>query len=289
MSIPCWLRQILRHYSIPYTVHHHAPAATAAHLAEAEHISGYRVAKTVFLWDHGRPLAVVIPSCRRLDVARVQTLLGQPDLRLASEAEVVGWFKGCQPGAVPPFRLRDDERILMDRALAHLGTVLFPAGTLEAAVSLRFRDWYRAVRPGIGRLTEAGNGRAHANGNGTKPTVLVVEDEAATNNLFCRLLERSGLHCLGVEEGKRALELAPQLKPAAILLDLMLPDISGYEMYAELRRSGPLKRIPVIVVSALDDPATRERGRQLGADAYLTKPFEPAKLVAEMLGVIEES
>ena len=286
MSIPRWLRQILAHYHVAYEEHHHVPAPTASYLAEVEHMSGYRVVKTVFLWDHGRPLAAVLPSCCQLDVARVQALTGLPNLRLATEAEIGNWFRGCQPGAVPPLRLRGDERILMDRSLAHLGNILFPAGTLEDAVVVRFRDWYRAVRPGIGRLAKTSNGKHNGH---RQPTVMVVEDESATNNLLCRLLERSGLRCHGVEQGKQALELAPQIRPSAILLDLMLPDISGYEMYERLRRQGPLKRIPVIIVTALDDAATRERGRQLGADAYMTKPFEPAKLVAEMMGLVEET
>jgi CheY-like chemotaxis protein/prolyl-tRNA editing enzyme YbaK/EbsC (Cys-tRNA(Pro) deacylase) len=285
MSTPRWLKQILQHYGVPFEEHRHPPVYSAACLAEAEHVSGYRVAKTVFLTGHGRPVAVVLPSCARLDVARVQALLGIADLRLATEAEIAGWFKGCPPGAVPPVRLRGDERILMDRSLAHLGKIVFTAGTPEDAVAVRFRDWYRAVRPGVGRFTQAGNGRASA----PTPTVLVVEDEAATNELFCRLLEREGFACQGVEQGKTALALAPELRPSAILLDLMLPDISGFELVERLRRNGPLKRIPVVVVTALDDEACRRRGSQLGADAYLTKPFIPAKLVAELQGALEEA
>src|SRR5206468_8594177 len=132
---------------------------------------------------------------------------------------------------------------------------------------VRFRDWYRAVRPGVGRFTQP---RPGSNGGNGRPTVLVVEDEPITNDLLCRLLEREGFACRGVEEGNHALALAPDLRPSAILLDLMLPDISGFDLYEKLRRTGPLKRIPVIVVTALDDEACRRRGSQLGGDAYLT-------------------
>jgi CheY-like chemotaxis protein/prolyl-tRNA editing enzyme YbaK/EbsC (Cys-tRNA(Pro) deacylase) len=286
MAMPGWLKHIFNRYGVSYEEYHHPPVFSASALAQVEHVTGYRVAKTVFLTapDH-RPVAVVVPSCARLDVEQVKKVLGIPDLRLATETEIAAWFKGCQPGAVPPLRLRGDERVLLDRSLAHLGKIVFAAGTPEDAVAVRFRDWYRAVRPGVGRFTRARNGRNDA----PPPTVLVVEDETDTNELLCRLLESKGYACHGVAEGNRALALAPEVGPAAILLDLMLPDRSGFEVYEELRRTGPLKRIPVIVVSALDDEATRQRGWQLGADAHLTKPFLPEKLVAELQGALESA
>ena len=228
MAIPRWLTQILLHYGTPFEEHHHPPVYSALELAEAEHTTGWRVAKTVLLAGPEGPVGVVLPAAARLDLTRVQAVLGIPDLRLATEPEIAAWFKGCQPGAVPPLRLRGDERILMDRSLAHLGKILFPAGTPEDAVTVRFRDWYRAVRPGVGRFTVPAPG---SNGSNGRPRVLVVEDEPATNELLCQLLEREGFTCRGVEEGQHALALAPEVQPSAILLDLMLPDISGFEVY----------------------------------------------------------
>jgi len=279
MAVPCWLRQILDRYGISYEVHQHPPVFSASHLAQIEHISGYRVAKTVFLAVNGHPVAVVLPACARLDSQRVRDVVGNANLDFATEDQIASWFKGCQPGAVPPLRLRGDERILMDRSLAHLGQLLFPAGTSEDAVIVRFRDWYRAVRPGVGRFALPVNGEATPHGS---PTILVVEDESDTNRLLCRLMEREGYACQGVEEGQQAVQMAAKVRPSAILLDLMLPDISGFEVCERLRQAGPLKRIPVVMVTALDDEASRQRGSQLGADAYLTKPFHPDDLIAEM-------
>lgn len=284
MATPRWLRHILTHYGIAYEEHHHPPVFSALRLAEAEHVSGYRVAKTVFLVGRGRPIAVVLPACASLDLARVHTVLGMPDLRLASETEIASWFKGCALGAVPPLRLRGDELILMDRSLAHLGNIVFAAGTPEDAVVVPFRAWYRAVRPGIGRFALGSNGHSSP-----PPPVLVVEDETVTNQLVCQLLDREGFACRGVEEGRQALAAVSEARPAAILLDLMLPDMSGFDVYEELRRSGPLKRIPVIVVTALDDEASRQRGRQLGAEAYLTKPFRLEALIAELHQVVADA
>jgi CheY-like chemotaxis protein/prolyl-tRNA editing enzyme YbaK/EbsC (Cys-tRNA(Pro) deacylase) len=285
MSMPQWLRRILDYHGAPYQEHHHVPVFSASHLAEAEHVSGHRVAKTVLFHARSHPVMVVLPASARVDVARVQAVLGEPDLRLASEEEIHGWFKGCEPGCVPPLRMRRDQRILMDRSLAHLGGMLFAAGTPEDAVGMRFRDWYRAVHPGVGRFAQS----QPAERNGHASSVLVVEDESETNQLLCTLLQREGLACEGVLEGRQALEAALVRPPSAILLDLMLPDMSGLEMYERLRRTGSLRRIPCIVVTALDDDAARQRSQQLGADAYLLKPFLPQELVSQVQELLADA
>jgi CheY-like chemotaxis protein/prolyl-tRNA editing enzyme YbaK/EbsC (Cys-tRNA(Pro) deacylase) len=283
MSAPRWFQSILEHDHVPFTACQHTPVYSASQLAEAEHVTGHRVAKTVFLNGRGRPVAVVLPASARLDLARAQAVLGQ-EVRLATEDEIARWFKGCNPGCVPPLRLRSDERILMDRSLAHLGTMIVPAGTPEDAVRVRFRDWYRAVRPGVGRFAVPRRPPDHE-----PPTILVVEDEADTNLLLCKLLEKEGVACHGVEEGSAALAAANRVRPDAILLDLMLPDMSGWDLYERLRRIGSIRRVPFIVLTALDDEPSRQRSRQLGADAYLTKPFMPQTLVSELQGMLADA
>jgi CheY-like chemotaxis protein/prolyl-tRNA editing enzyme YbaK/EbsC (Cys-tRNA(Pro) deacylase) len=285
MSLPSWFQQILYRYGVPFEVHHHPATFSALRLAEVEHVSGHRVAKTVFVSAGGRPVGVVLPATVRLDLERVRAVLGDSDVRLASEEEIGNWFKGCALGAVPPLRLRSDQKLFMDRSLAHLGTMLIPAGTPEEAVVLRFRDWYRVVRPGVGRFglpNPAAKPEA-------APAVLVVEDEHDTNQLMCTLLEQEGFACQGAEQGTRALILCSEWQPAAIVLDLMLPDMSGFDVYERLRRAGPLKRPPVMVVTALHDEDTRRRGLALGVDAFLTKPFAPEELVAELHGVLADA
>ena len=191
---------------------------------------------------------------------RVKAVLGESELRLATEGEIAGWFKGCEPGSIPPFRLRGDVRILMDRGLAHLGEIVLPAGAPDIAIAVRFRDWYRAVRPGLGRFAALATQRLETV---IDAPVLVVEDEAETNQLLCELLQREGVVCQGVEEGGEALAAAVESRPAAILLDLMLPDMSGLEMVRRLRREGSLERIPWIVLTALDDDASRQCVQEL--------------------------
>ncbi len=280
MSVPHWLRRLLAYHGVPYREHTHAPVFSASHLAHIEHITGRRVAKVVFLNARNHPVMVVLPAVARLDIERVRSVLGDPELRLATEAEITGWFKGCEPGCVPPVRLRSDLRILLDRGLAHLGEIILPGGAPDVSIEVRFRDWYRAVRPGVGRFAvhqPAAPGR-----DAVGAPLLIVEDEAETNHLLCELLQREGFVCQGVEEGRTALEALKHERPSAILLDLMLPDMSGLEMVQQLRRQGSIKRIPWIVLTALDDEATRQRSCELGADGYLTKPFLPQALIAEV-------
>jgi CheY-like chemotaxis protein/prolyl-tRNA editing enzyme YbaK/EbsC (Cys-tRNA(Pro) deacylase) len=276
VAVPLWFQRILQHCRLDYQLHQP--------VAQVKPAGSQRVARTILLASGRHPVTVVLPAGCRLDLASVQTVLGGPPLRAATDAESKRWFQGCPPGAVPPLRLRSNQRVIMDRSLAHFGTLLFPAGSLDQAVEVGFRDWYRAVRPGIGRFA-----MPTTNGKATPPKVMVVEDEADTNELFCRFLEMEGFTCVGVHDGGRAVTMASEMHPAAILLDLMLPDISGYDAYERLCACGPMKRIPFIVVSALDDEASRQRGRQLGADAYLTKPFHPDELAAELRGVLADA
>jgi CheY-like chemotaxis protein/prolyl-tRNA editing enzyme YbaK/EbsC (Cys-tRNA(Pro) deacylase) len=286
MSIPRWLQGLLAYYGVPYRVQVHSPVFSASHLAHVEHVTGSRVAKAVFLNARNHPVMVVLPAVARLDVERVRAVLGLPDLRLAAESEIVGWFKGCEPGCVPPFRLRSDLRILLDRGLAHLGEIVLPGGAPEASIAVRFRDWYRAVRPGVGRFAVENLARSPSN---PMAPLLIVEDESETNRLLCELLQREGVSCQGVGEGQKALTAATEARPAAILLDLMLPDMSGLEMVQQLRRQGSLKRIPWIALTALDDEASRQRSQELGVDAYLTKPLQPQALVAEVRQLLADA
>lgn len=181
MPVSRWLQAVLNRYGIPHEVHAYAPVF-APPLAHAKHLPACRVAKTVFLADHGRPVGVVVPASARVDLARVRKVLGG-DLRFASAAEIAGWFGGCHPANVPPLRLRADLILVMDRSLAHLGTLLIPAGTPGKAVVMRFRDWFRAVRPGVGRFTTRREEPTHA-----KRTASVAD----SNHLLGYLLGRHG-------------------------------------------------------------------------------------------------
>ena len=108
--------------------------------------------------------------------------------------------------------------------------------------------------------------------------VLVVDDEPDVL-LLCRLnLQQRGHELLEAADGSTALEIARDLHPDVIVLDLMLPGISGYDVLEALQRDSETTNIPVLVLTAKSLRADRERSHGLGASAFLTKPFLPNEL-----------
>jgi CheY-like chemotaxis protein len=108
--------------------------------------------------------------------------------------------------------------------------------------------------------------------------ILVVDDEPDVL-LLCRLnLQQRGHEMLEAPDGSRALELARDRHPDVIVLDLMLPGMSGYDVLEALQRDEGTSDIPVLVLTAKSLRADRERSHGLGASAFLTKPFLPNEL-----------
>ena len=108
--------------------------------------------------------------------------------------------------------------------------------------------------------------------------VLVVDDEPDVL-LLCRLnLQQRGHELLEASEGGRALELAREGHPDVIVLDLMMPGITGYDVLEALQSDDATSDIPVLVLTAKSLRADRDRSHGLGAAAFLTKPFMPSEL-----------
>ena len=119
--------------------------------------------------------------------------------------------------------------------------------------------------------------------------VLVVDDEPDVL-LLCRLnLEQRGHEVLEAPNGDVALELAQANAPDLVVLDLMLPGIDGYQVLQELRADHTTATTPVLVLTAKSLQADRERSRQLGAAAFLTKPFLPDELVEMVDGMLGDA
>ncbi|MEX2281707.1 MAG: response regulator transcription factor [Gemmatimonadota bacterium] len=119
--------------------------------------------------------------------------------------------------------------------------------------------------------------------------VLVVEDERDIAALVAYHLTKEGYRVRTAEGGVEALETASAERPDLILLDLMLPSFSGYEVLAELKRRPELADLPVIVLTARRDEADRVKGLELGADDYITKPFSPRELVLRVGAVLRRA
>ncbi len=117
--------------------------------------------------------------------------------------------------------------------------------------------------------------------------ILVVDDEALNRDLFQQELECLGHRALVAEDGRAALAVLATEPVDLVLLDIMMPGLSGFDVLEQLRADPVLRETPVIVVSALHDLAHTARGIELGAVDYLPKPFEPALLKARIDACLE--
>ncbi|MCL6548123.1 MAG: response regulator transcription factor [Alicyclobacillus sp.] len=117
--------------------------------------------------------------------------------------------------------------------------------------------------------------------------ILVVDDEASIVKLVEYNLIQAGYDVVTSDNGRDAMELVQRHRPPLIILDLMLPGMSGLDVCRNLRASGV--RTPIIMLTARDDEIDRVLGLELGADDYVTKPFSPRELVARVKAVLRRS
>ena len=120
----------------------------------------------------------------------------------------------------------------------------------------------------------------------TGERILVVDDEADIVALVAYHLAKTGYRVTTAGSGREALDAAHRERPALIVLDLMLPGMSGYEVLEELRSSDSTTDIAVLMLTARREEADRIQGLSLGADDYLTKPFSPQELVLRVGAIL---
>ena len=118
------------------------------------------------------------------------------------------------------------------------------------------------------------------------PKLLLVEDESAIAEGLTVSLEAEGFQVTWVADGSRALEAFDRVRPDLVLLDLMLPGMSGTEVCRRIRRDS---HVPIIMLTARDAEVDRVVGLELGADDYVTKPFSSRELVARIRAVLRRS
>ncbi len=119
--------------------------------------------------------------------------------------------------------------------------------------------------------------------------ILVVDDEEHIRQLVSMYLVKEGFTVETAADGRTALSRVNAVKPDLVVLDLMLPILDGWEVCRELRRSPRTEGLPIIMLTARDDLIDRILGLELGADDYLTKPFNPRELVARVRAVLRRS
>jgi two-component system cell cycle response regulator len=113
--------------------------------------------------------------------------------------------------------------------------------------------------------------------------ILVVEDQDSIRRMIEALVQARGYEVTAVGSGAKAIDVAATEPPDLVLLDLMLPgQYDGFEVCRRLRRDPATRRVPVVIISALDDDQSRASATEAGATAYYTKPFSPIALLKEI-------
>lgn len=115
-----------------------------------------------------------------------------------------------------------------------------------------------------------------------QPTVLVVEDEGAQREVLTYNLEAEGFRVASAENGEEALILVDEVSPDIIVLDWMLPNVSGIEVCRRLKARADTRHVPIIMLSARSEEVDRVRGLETGADDYVIKPYSVVELMARV-------
>lgn len=118
--------------------------------------------------------------------------------------------------------------------------------------------------------------------------ILIVEDDAATAAEIASQLQAVGHSCAIRNDGRGIVELAKKGAPDLVVLDIMMPDISGFEVCRSLRKDRELYSIPILIVSAMSNEEEVQHGLAQGADAYITKPFQSTELVRQVEFLLHE-
>ena len=120
-----------------------------------------------------------------------------------------------------------------------------------------------------------------------KKRILIVEDEESLLKLETILLQVKGYEVTGAATGNIALEKLDQGKFDLVLLDIMLPDIDGFEICSRIRKEPRTAGVPVVMLTAKKSQVDHERGTACGANAYLTKPFKSAMIIEVIDGLLK--
>lgn len=127
---------------------------------------------------------------------------------------------------------------------------------------------------------------AMSNVSAIKPAILVVEDESGLVELLRYNLERAGFAVAVARDGEEAMTSIGESRPDLVLLDWMLPLMSGIEVCRQIRRQAPTANLPIIMLTARGEEGDRVRGLDAGADDYIAKPFSPTELISRIRAVL---
>lgn len=143
------LRAFLKENHVEYRPVLHVSSFTAQQLAHSKHITGEKVAKVVLLKSGMGYVMAVLPACYKVDFSSLKTILGDQELRLATETEIRKLFPDCEIGAMPPFGNLYQLKVYVDESLARQNEITFPAGTHMDAIEIKYADFEKLAHPEV--------------------------------------------------------------------------------------------------------------------------------------------
>jgi Ala-tRNA(Pro) deacylase len=147
MPIPAHISRFLDDHHIEYQCYRHSPAYTAQGLAQAQHVSGSKVAKVVMVKADDNLLMAVVPASYRVDLEKLGVILNTDRIRLATEEEFKDVFPDCELGAMPPLGNIYHMDVWIDEKLKMQPYISFNAGTHADAIQMTFADFEKLVQP----------------------------------------------------------------------------------------------------------------------------------------------
>jgi len=154
MPIPAHISNFLDSQHIPYQSYTHSRAYTAQGIAQAQHLSGKKLAKVVMVvGDNDRLIMAVVPANHRVDLEQLARILDADSIRLATEEEFKDIFPECELGAMPPLGNIYHLDVGVDEKLKSYPTISFNAGTHSEIIQMFFSDFDRLVQPKVGSFS----------------------------------------------------------------------------------------------------------------------------------------
>jgi twitching motility two-component system response regulator PilH len=117
-------------------------------------------------------------------------------------------------------------------------------------------------------------------------TVLLVEDQRTQRELMAATLSQDGLKVITAADGREALQKLQETRPDVVVLDVVMPNMNGYEFLREIRKHPDLAKLPVVVCSVKGEQFDKHWAERLGSNAYVVKPFEPQVLVGTVRSLL---
>lgn len=117
--------------------------------------------------------------------------------------------------------------------------------------------------------------------------ILIVDDEPFGRQLLEAILIEENYELLFAENGQKAIKQVTELLPDIILLDIMMPEINGYELCQMIRSNASTSKIPIILITALDDRDSKKKGLEAGANDYISKPYERSEVLFKIKNLLK--